>query len=1174
MPTEFVHLHVHSEYSLVDSVVRIDALAAAAAGLGQGAVALTDASNMHGVVKFYRSCLDKGVKPLVGCDLWVENPLLGGPVDRVIVLCCDIGGYRNLSRFLTAAWMRAQGGKVVVKWDELARQHEGLLVLFDEHDGPLAKTSAAAATDGVVDSYQKLFGERLYFQLSRIGHNGEEDYIQRAAQIAAARGVGLVATSRVEFIEAEAFDIHEIRVCINEGRTLDDSRRAHRFTPRQFMHSAEQMATLFADFPHAIANTVEIAQRCNLFFQFEQHFMPAYPDAAADEVGQTLRDQAQAGLAQRQAAAGMGSDLDAADYSARLDRELGIIADMGFDGYFLIVADFIAWSKKQRIPVGPGRGSGAGSLVAWSLGITEIDPLRYGLLFERFLNPERVSLPDFDIDFCVDGRERVIDYIAKRYGAAQVAQITTFGSMAAKAVIRDVGRAMGLPYGQVDQIAKLIPARIGITLQAALAEEDALAQRCREDREVQKLLDNAQQLEGITRHAGKHAAGLVIAPQTLTEYTPLYATAHGSQALTQLDLGDLEAIGLVKFDILGLRNLTIIELAVSMINAQKTRAGEPPLDMAATPLDDPDTYSLIRRGATTAVFQLESSGMKKLIVRLQPDKFDDLVALVALYRPGPLESGMVEDFINRKHGREKITYPHADLAPILEPTYGVIVYQEQVMQIAQTLAGYTLGGADLLRAAMGKKKVDEMARQRTVFVDGAVARGVAARLAATIFDLMEKFAGYGFNKSHSVAYAMVAYHTAWLKARHPAAYMAATLTAMLGDTDQVMTLLFDCAQLGIKIQPPNLNAGWHGFRAMDERTILYGIGAIKGIGKNVSDGIVEEREKNGKFADLFDLCQRLEARIASKKALEALIKSGAAHELGAHPAALMADLGVAMQAAEQQRRGQRCGQHDMFGAVTTPPAKPVAMGVAKWSAQQILEAEKEALGLYLTGHPYHRYRAELAGVVKSQVEALDLSSPQAGLFAGLVIGVREIKARRGKIVVAVLDNASERIEVALYAEKYQRGRRSPAERAAATAYVQRYGASRALLQPGKVLIVQGEFSADDFNGGVKMAADVIVDIETFRRRCLRRIRLNLRQTHLTADAIKTLHNTLATHRGGGIEISVRYLRASGESGRLKFGASWKIHPNEDLIDKLTAQLGAESVKFHYETTDLNQTASA
>lgn len=1156
MASTFVHLHVHSEYSLADGIVRLQALASTSAKYGLPAVALTDISNVHGVVKFYRACLANGVKPLVGCDIWVENPLLPDQIDRMIVLCCDDQGYRNLSKFLTHAYLnRPRKGKtVVVAWQDFVEHHDGLLVLFDDQEGPLANILQQANQQldaPLLEKYQQIFGDRLYSQISRVGHPKEQEYINYASQLARTHGIGLVATNRVEFLSAEEFDAHEIRVCINDIRVLQDHRRPRKFTPHQYLRTADEMTELFADLPQAIENTVEIAKRCNLFLNFDENFLPAYPDAGDESMEQILRRQTETGLCKR-----LGVEqLQAADekYIERLNMELGVILEMGFAGYFLIVADFIRWAKENDIPVGPGRGSGAGSLVAWATGITELDPLHYGLLFERFLNPERVSLPDFDIDFCVDGRDRVIEYVAERYGHDHVAQIITFGTMAAKAVVRDVGRVMGLAYGFVDQVAKLIPFELGMTLEKALKQEDQLKQRYQNEEEIQELINNAMQLEGIARNAGKHAGGVVIAPSELTEYTPLYSDTHLPQAITQLDKDDLESIGLVKFDFLGLRTLTIIKLAVDMINQQRKQDEQPLLDIETVALDDEKTLQLICTGNTTGIFQIESRGIKELIIRLQPDKFDDLVALVALYRPGPLQSGMVDDFINRKHGRETISYLHPDIAPILEPTYGVILYQEQVMQIAQTLAGYTLGGSDLLRAAMGKKKVKEMAEQRTIFKEGAVKHGVKPDVATNIFDIMEKFAGYGFNKSHSVAYALIAYHTAWLKAHYPAAYMAASLSTELQNVDRVVTLFADCKDIGLKVLKPNVNQCGYGFKSIDDRTILYGMGAIKGVGKLVCESIEKERESNGKFRDLFDFCARLDVRIFKKRVLESLIKSGAMDDFAGGRAALMEDVENALLSAEQQQQRQDIGQEDMFGEVTASRTGLATKHVEPWSEQKILEYENESLGIYLSGHPYTRYQLELAEIVQRDISAMDLTKPRSGTFAGLVSSVRAVRTRRGKMGFIVLDNAIERVEVILYAEEFTR--------------------YQGTLQKGKVLVVRGEFSTDDYTGGVQLRADSVYDIDTFRKDWLKQLSIELVEEDLNGESIQGIQKLLSPNRGGGVNIIIRYCRTKGETGTLKLGGDWMIQPTESLLDDLAKMIGSDNLKFEYKVPPLQNTKS-
>jgi len=1141
----FVHLHLHSEYSLKDGIVRLQPLADCAAQRGLPALALTDLSNVYGMIKFYRACMRGGVKPLIGCDVWVENPFAPESADRAILLCRDLSGYRNLSKLLSAAWLRGpRHERVVIEWREFEAWHGGLLALLDDHEGALANPQQAGGRgEKTLAEYHRLLGDALYLQISRIGRAGERDYIDYAAQVAAAHGIGLAATNRVEFLSEEDFDTHEIRVCIYDRRVLSDARRPRLFTPQQYLRSAGEMAELFADMPEALANTLEIARRCNLFFDFDTKFLPPYPGGAGESDEQILRREAEQGLCKRLGLEELRAPGGApADYLARLEHELKTIADMDYPGYFLIVADFIRWAKANDIPVGPGRGSGAGSLVAWATGITALDPLRYGLLFERFLHTERVSLPDFDIDFCVDGRDRVIEYVAARYGRAQVAQIITFGTMAARAAVRNVGRVMALPLGLVDQVAKMIPGKPGITLDNALAQESALRERYEKDDEIHQLIDNAKQLEGLARNVSTHAAGVVIAPSALTEYTPLYADPRQQQPTTQLDKGDIEAIGLVKFDFLGVRALTNIAAAVASIDRARAD-GKLPLDIEKLPLDDEATFALIQSGRTAAIFQFESRGMTELTLRLKPDKFDDLVALVALFRPGPLQSGMVDDFISRKHGRAAIAYPHPGLSHILESSYGVIVYQEQVMQIAQALAGYTLGGADLLRVAMGKKKPEEMARQRAVFCDGARARGVAAAVAARIFDLMEKFAGYGFNKSHAAAYAMITYQTAWLKAHHPAAYMAAALSGELNSTDSVVPLLHECGKLGLKVLPPDINACHHNFRPIDQRAILYGAGAVKGVGKNVSECVVAAREQDGTFHDLFDLCRRLDARIVTKRVLEALVKCGALDHFGDR-ATLMSDIAAAMQAAEQQQLSHDSGQNDMFGAVEAPRVTPLR--VTAWSEAQRLKAEKETLGLYLTGHPYHRYRDELAGVVQENVGALDLSTQKSGMFAGLVMELRERKTSRGKIGFVTLDNAAERVEICLYSNAYHR--------------------HKASLQKGEVLVARGQFSTDEYTGGVKMLAESVSDIDAFRASCLRRIRIDLREERLDRGATEHLRELLTTHRGGQVQIALCYRRAMGESGMLNLGRDWRVHPARPCVDALTETFGAEHLGFEYDAT--------
>jgi len=834
---------------------------------------------------------------------------------------------------------------------------------------------------------------------------------------------------------------------------------------------------------------------------------------------------------------------------------------MGFAGYFLIVADFIRWAKDNGIPVGPGRGSGAGSLVAYVLEITDLDPIEHDLLFERFLNPERVSMPDFDVDFCMENRDRVIDYVAERYGRDAVSQIITFGTMAAKAVVRDAGRVMGHPYGMVDRIAKMVPFELGMTLDKALEENDDLKAAYQDEEEVRAIIDLARKLEGLARNAGKHAGGVVIAPTKLTDFAPLYCEPGGENLVTQFDKDDVEQAGLVKFDFLGLRTLTIIAWALKTVNASRHRAGEPPIDIGAIAMDDAETFVLLKRCETTAVFQLESRGMKELIKKLQPDCFDDITALVALFRPGPLQSGMVDDFIDRKHGRAKVIYPHPDLESILKPTYGVILYQEQVMQIAQVLAGYTLGGADLLRRAMGKKKPAEMAKQRTVFVDGAVARGVASETATYIFDLMEKFAGYGFNRSHSTAYALIAYQTLWLKTHYPAAFMAAVLSADMDNTDKVVTLIDACRETQLKLEPPDINRSEYRFTVQDGRTIVYGIGAIKGVGESAIEAMLQTRRQDGPFKDIWDLCRRIDLHKANRRVLEALIRAGALDELGENRATLTAQLPIALKLAEQHKETETAGQTDLFGtldanAVARPDAQLVSQIWGEWEEEQRLQGEKETLGLYLTGHPIHWVAAELDAMTGARIGALLQSSRgtnngERRTVAGLVVGVRHSKTQRGRMGSVMLDDSTGRIEVTCFSEVYQE--------------------ARDLLVADNILVVSGTLSHDDYRNGWSLRAEQVRILEQARADLADHLTLVLDlsdpDTHTQGQAlVGELGTILRTFSGTGLPVYIHYQRPDAR-GRLLMGKDWRVRPTDELLKRLRQLLGTDAVRTSYERID-------
>ncbi len=1151
MPPPFVHLHLHTDYSLIDGLVGIKPLVRATAAAGMPAVALTDQCNLFAMVKFYKAAIDAGIKPIIGAELWLHNDSGPKQPHRIVLLCQDRSGYLNLNRLVTRAYVEGQRHPYPVVHREWVAEAAAGLILLAGRSSDIGQALLAGRADeaaALLDGWRRDFPHRCYLELVRTGRADEERFVHDAVELALAHEAPVVASNDVRFLAAADFEAHEARVCIHEGRTLDDPRRARHYSEQQYLRTPGEMAELFSDLPEAIENTVEIARRCNLELTLGENVLPDFPVPAGMTTESYFISEARAGLAQRLAA------LDAVDpagaaarsepYRARLEHELDVIVRMGFPGYFLIVADFIRWAKDNGVPVGPGRGSGAGSLVAWSLGITDLDPIAYDLLFERFLNPERVSLPDFDIDFCMDGRDRVIEYVAQRYGRDRVSQIITYGRMAAKAVVRDVGRVLGHPYGFVDKLAKLIPFEIGMTLEKALAGEEELKRRYDEEEDVATLIDLALKLEGVVRNAGRHAGGVVIAPSALTDFAPLYCEQDGANPVTQFDMKDIEAVGLVKFDFLGLRTLTIIDRCVRSVRART--GGD--IDITRLAMDDAPTFDLLKACATTAVFQLESRGMKDLIKRLQPDCFDDMIALVALFRPGPLQSGMVDDFIDRKHGRAKVNYPHPALEPILRPTYGVILYQEQVMQIAQVLAGYTLGEADLLRRAMGKKLPEEMAKQKDGFVSGATARGVEAKTADYIFDLVEKFAGYGFNKSHSAAYALIAYQTAWLKAHYPADFMASVMSADMDNTDKVVMLIDECRSLGLEVLPPDINRCHYEFTVAGERTILYGLGAIKGVGEAALGGLLEEREANGPYTDLFDLCRRIDPRRANRRVLEALIRSGALDSLDVNRARSMHLLTEAMQWAERRSRDREVGQDDLFGggpAVREQDAhhESLRADVPEWSEERRLQGEKDTLGLYLTGHPIERYRRELASFVTSSIAALRPTADQNVIIAGLVVALRTMNSRRGdRIAFLTLDDRSGRIEIGVFAEAYQR--------------------YRDLLVKDRLLVVEGAVSVDEYSGGFRMNAEKVHDIDHARANFARGLEIDLRADSDMNGLHRMLAGILEPFREGICPVWINY-RGPVARARMSLGQEWKVNPTDELLNRLCEVAGEDSVRVLY-----------
>ncbi|HDO1382599.1 TPA: DNA polymerase III subunit alpha [Aeromonas veronii] len=1154
----FIHLRVHSDFSMVDGLQKINPIVGAAAANNMPALALTDQMNMCGLVRFYGAAHGKGIKPIVGADFWVQSDELGDEQFRLTLLAMDNDGYQNITLLISRGYQRGHvQGRPVIDKSWLAKHAKGVIVLSGGREGDVGKfllKGNRQMTEQCVAFYQTHFPDAYYLELLRTGRPDEEVYLHMAVAIATEFELPVVATNEVVFLNADDFDAHEIRVAIHDGYTLMDKRRPRRYSPQQYLRSQEEMAELFADIPEALENTVEIAKRCNVTVRLGEYFLPNFPtgDMTTEDF---LVAKSKEGLEERLEFLFPDPAVRAErrpEYDERLDVELKVINQMGFPGYFLIVMEFIQWSKDNGIPVGPGRGSGAGSLVAYALKITDLDPLEFDLLFERFLNPERVSMPDFDVDFCMDRRDEVIEHVSEMYGRDAVSQIITFGSMAAKAVVRDVGRVLGHAYGFVDRISKLIPPDPGMTLAKAFEAEPKLPELYEQDEEVKDLIDMARRLEGVVRNAGKHAGGVVIAPTKITDFAPLYCDDEGHHPVTQFDKNDVEYAGLVKFDFLGLRTLTIIDWALGMINPRLVKEGKPPVDIAAIPIDDKKSFDLLQRYETTAVFQLESRGMKDLIKRLRPDCFEDMIALVALFRPGPLQSGMVDNFIDRKHGNEAISYPdekwqHESLKPILEPTYGIILYQEQVMQIAQTLAGYTLGGADMLRRAMGKKKPEEMAKQRAGFEEGAVKNGVDGELAMKIFDLVEKFAGYGFNKSHSAAYALVSYQTLWLKTHFPAEFMAAVMTADMDNTDKIVTLVDECQRMGLTVIPPDVNTGRYRFSVNEDGHIVYGIGAVKGVGEGPIDAILSARDQDGPFRDLFDFCNRVDIKKLNKRVMEKLILSGAMDRLGPHRAALMATLEEAMRAAEQHAKAQAVGQVDMFGVLTEEidDVKKAFANVPHWPDKVWLEGERETLGLYLTGHPINQYSSELRRYTSGRLCDLHPTSRDTlTTAAGLVIAARSMVTKRGnKMGIFTLDDRSGRLDVTLFSEALEK--------------------YEELMQKDRILVVSGQVSFDDFSGGLKMSARELLDINDARERFARAIRISLDEQRIDDRFFPRLCEILEPARAGVCPVQVNY-RRPGSRVRLTLGTEWRVTPTDQLIDDLRVLLGRERVELVFD----------
>ncbi|GAB4059760.1 DNA polymerase III subunit alpha [Uliginosibacterium sediminicola] len=1161
----FVHLRLHTEFSIEDGITRVDDAIAAAVQDGMPALGISDLANLFGMVKHYKGCRGAGVKPVIGVDAWISNEVERDKPSRVLLLVKHREGYRQLCELLSRAFLENKHrGRAELKKEWLdAAAVSGLICLSGAQQGDIGSALAAgnySSAQALARDWAARFPESFYIEVQRASHAGTEAYISDALQLASQLELPVVATHPIQFLKREDFKAHEARVCIAQGYVLSDNRRPKLFTEEQYFKSQAEMQALFADIPEALENAVEIAKRCSLTVTLGKNFLPQFPTPEGMTLDDFLVAEAKKGLENRLAQLYPNAEereRERPRYEDRLKFETDTIVQMGFPGYFLIVADFIRWGKANGVPIGPGRGSGAGSLVAYSLDITDLDPTAYALLFERFLNPERVSMPDFDIDFCQEKRYMVIDYVRQRYGEDAVSQIATFGTMASKAVVRDVGRVLDLPYGLCDRLSKLIPVvqNKPLGLEEAREQEPAINQMMSEEGDgesITELWELALPLEGMTRGVGMHAGGVLIAPGKITDFCPIYL-ADGADATTvsQFDKDDVEAVGLVKFDFLGLRNLTIIDLALDYV--ERLSGARP--NLMALGFEDPAAYQILKDANTTAIFQVESDGMKKLLKKLGPDRFEDIIAVLALYRPGPLGSGMVDDFILRKQGKQAIDYFHPDLKACLEPTYGVIVYQEQVMQISQIIGGYTLGGADMLRRAMGKKKPEEMAKHRATIAEGAAKKGYDPALAEQLFDLMTKFAEYGFNKSHTAAYAVVTYQTAWLKAHHCSAFMAATMSSDMDNTDTVKIFFEDTIANGIVVLPPDVNHSQYRFEPTDAKTIRYGLGGVKGVGEPAVKSILAARQSGGAFKDLFDFCLRVDRRAVNRRAVEALIRAGALDEIAprtpdgkAHRAKLLATVGVAMEAADQAAAS--AGQGGLFDMGDGPSAiAPEYVEARPWTERQQLTEEKTAIGFFLSGHPFNSFRDEVRRFVRMPLSRLEPKrEPQ--MLAGIVAAQRTKIGQRGKMTFVTLDDGSAQYDVTVYAETLE--------------------ANKGKILNDEVLIVEAKVSNDDFSGGYRIVADKLMSLADARGRYARGLSLRINGEVAASGGARAaadrLQQLLAVYRGkpadGASPVRLRYRNGVAEAD-LPLGDGWCVRIDDKLLESLRDWLSSESVEVVY-----------
>ena len=1144
MKNNFIHLHLHSEYSISDSLIRIQELVHESSKNNVPAVAITDTNNIFSLVKFYKTAIKNGVKPIIGIEIDLEDERNVKKYSKVILLCKNMNGFYNLSNLITESYVNLnEDSRFIVSKEQLADRSEGLIALSGGIRGDLANAIKLEKQDLIeetVNYWKKNFPRSFYIEITRTGKDFEEEYISHALEISEKYELPIVASNDVRFLEKNDFEAHEVRVCINNGSYLKDEKRRSEYNENQYLKSSKEMEELFADLPSAIENSFEIAKRCNIQLSLGEIAMPIFPLDKDQNENEYFNSLVLQSLNKKLSEKNI---VNKEPYLNRIKIEMDVIIKMGYSGYFLIVSDFVMWAKKNDIPVGPGRGSGAGSLVAYVLNITNIDPIKYDLLFERFLNPERVSLPDFDIDFCMDKRDYVIDYVAKKYGRDKVSQIITYGTMAAKAVVRDVGRVLQYPYNFVDQIAKLVPFEIGITLSKAL-EDQELKKLYNSDDDVKEIIDMAMILEGLPRNAGTHAGGIVISPKKLINYTPLYRDTSSSSLLTQLDKDDVEEIGLIKFDFLGLRTLTVIENTLKIIN--RDHISDDKLILDDVPLDDEETFNLLRKQRTNGVFQLESRGLKDIIKRLKPDKFDDLVALVALYRPGPLQSGMVDDFIDRKNGAD-VEYFHPLIADILRPTYGVILYQEQVMKIAQVLGGYSLGSADILRRAMGKKKHEEMEQQREIFVKGCIKNNIDKKLAEHIFDLMEKFAGYGFNKSHSVAYALIAYHTAYLKTHYKEPFIAAVLSSDMDNTDKVVRFVKECEQMNIILNPPNINNSNFTFSVTKNNEIVYGLGAIKGVGSSVIEIIINERKENGNYNTLDDMLRRCGTNKINKRVIEALIKSGAFDSFGESRSSLMLSYPESMKMADQNSKNIQQGQIDIFGFSEEVIEKKDSKKIDEWPEIKKLSYERDVLGFYLTGHPITEFKSELKNIVSNDLKSIKYNykvkyrDKNLYKIAGVINSIRiRTTSTKDKIAQISLGDDTDNIDV-----------------------IANNNLINDSINRDDIVIIEGTLRLDEYTNRISFRAKSINSIENARITFATGIKIKVVNEDDLSLLIGNLESLFSNKdKAGKCLVRIDYM-SSGVTKSLVLGENYKITPTSDIICELKRLDCVEDLELIY-----------